>query len=117
MKLTGTITNIYPTERVGDKYAKLLFIVTNDSGYEGKDAHFPFEVFEKADEGTRIPDFLKYNKEGREVDVEFDIRGRENPNKAGQWFASLSAWKVSKASDSKEELEATETNGDDEVPF
>lgn len=97
LQLTGTIAAILPSESIsGGKYNKALFIVTNNSGYEGSEASFALELFEKSD-GDKIANFNKFNKVGDLVTVKYEIRCNENPKKAGQWFTSLSAWRIDKA--------------------
>ena len=92
--MTGTISAILPAEEISNgKYRKQVFAITNNSGYEGKEATFAFELFEKSD-GDKIEKFNKYNKVGAVVDVSYEIRCNEN---AGRYFTSLSAWKVFKA--------------------
>ena len=90
-KITGKIKKINKPEDIsGGKYRKLVFAVTNNDGFEGKEALFAFEIFEKA-EGDKIENFLKFNQVGQTVDVSYEIRCNEN---AGRYFTSLSAWKV-----------------------
>ena len=111
-KITGTISAILPTESISEgKYNKQVFAITNNTGNEGKEVTFAFEMFEKSD-GDKIEKFLKYNKVGALVDVSFEIRCNENK---GRYFTSLSAWKVFKAEDTGETAadEATE----EDVPF
>ena len=103
--MTGTISAIKPSEEISNgKYRKQVFAITNNDGYEGKEAMFAFELFEKSD-GDKIEKFNKYNKVGSVVDVSYEIRCNEN---AGRYFTSLSAWKVFKA-------EAADEVPDDEV--
>jgi len=89
-KITGTIQKIHKPESIGDQYHKLVFTVTNNDGYEGKEKLYAFEIFEKRD-GEKVDNFLKFNKEGQAVDVSYEIRCNENN---GRYFTSLSAWKV-----------------------
>ena len=110
-KMTGTISAILPTESISEgKYNKQVFAITNNEGYEGKEATFAFEMFEKASE-DKIEKFRKYNKVGALVDVKYEIRCNENK---GRYFTSLSAWSVFKA-------EAADSPADEalgeEVPF
>jgi len=107
-KETGTITFIGKPESISNgQYAKLVFVITNNSGYEGAEKQFAFEIFQGTD-GERIENFNKYNKVGNVVDVSFDIRTNENN---GRWFTSLSAWKVFKAEG------AAEVATSDAAPF
>jgi hypothetical protein len=111
-KMTGTISAILPTESISEgKYNKQVFAITNNTGYEGKEATFAFEIFEAADKDN-IEKFKKFNKVGSVVDVSFEIRCNENK---GRYFTSLSAWKVFKAEDTGETV-ADEVL-DEEPPF
>jgi hypothetical protein len=111
-KMTGTISAILPAELISDgKYRKQVFAITNNEGYEGKEATFAFEIFEQSD-GDRIEKFLKYNKVGSLVDVKYEIRCNENK---GRYFTSLSAWSVFKA-EAAEDSPADEAL-DEEPPF
>jgi hypothetical protein len=110
---TGTLTFIGEPQAIGDKYRKLLFVITNASGYEGAEKNFAMEIFEKAD-GEKIEKFLKYNKLGKAVDVDFEVRCNENPKKQGQWFTSLSAFKIFTAAG---EDEGVQESPDEEIPF
>jgi hypothetical protein len=107
--MTGTISAILPTEDIsGGKYRKQVFAIKNNTGYEGKEAVYAFEIFEAADK-DKIEKFNKFNKVGSVVDVSYEIRCNEN---AGRYFTSLAAWKVFKA-DTNEPTEGT----DEEAPF
>ena len=109
-KMTGTISAILPTESIsGGKYNKMTFVITNNSGYEGSEAIFAFEIFEAADK-DKIEKFLKFNKVGSLVDVSYEIRCNEYK---GKYFTSLSAWKVFKA----EVAAAPDEALDEEPPF
>lgn len=91
---TGTIVDILEPEEISDgKYRKQVFAIKNNEGYNGAEATFAFELFEKAD-GDKIEKFRKFNKVGSFVDVSYEIRCNEYK---GRYFTSLSAWKVFKA--------------------
>ena len=114
---TGTLTFIGEPQAIGDKYRKLLFVITNASGYEGADKSFAMEIFEKAD-GDKIAKFLKFNKLGKAVDIDFEIRCNENPKNAGQWFTSLSAFKIFTAAGEDEGVqESPAEESSEEIPF
>jgi len=107
--MTGTISEILPVQEIsGGKYRKQTFAIKNNTGYEGKEAVYAFEIFEAADK-DKIEKFNKFNKVGNVVDVSYEIRCNEN---AGRYFTSLAAWKVFKA-DTNEPTEGT----GDEAPF
>jgi hypothetical protein len=88
----GTIKTILPTETgvaksSGKEWSKLNFIVTNNDGYEGREQIYCFQIFG----AERVEKFLKFNSEGAEVDVKFDIQVNEY---SGRYFTNLSAFHV-----------------------
>lgn len=88
----GTIKTILPTETgvaksSGKEWSKLNFIVVNNDGYEGKEKIYCFQIFGQ----ERVDNFLKFNSEGAEVDVKFDIQVNEYN---GKYFTNLSAFHV-----------------------
>ena len=112
LKITGTIKSIGETQsgtsKSGKDWKKLSFQVANNSGYEGKEAIFSFDLFGE----EKVEKFLKYNKQGSEVDVKFNIECREWE---GKYFTNLAAWSVFKADDGKP-TEADEI-ADEDVAF
>lgn len=110
--ITGTIKSIGATQEGISKaqkpWKKLSFQVTNNSGYEGKEALFSFDLFGE----DKVDKFIKYNKEGAEVDVKFNIECREWE---GKYFTNLSAWSVFKADDGQP-TEADEV-ADEDIAF
>ena len=113
LQLTGTIAEILPSQSISDgKYNKALFIIKNNDGYEDSEAFFALELFEKSD-GDKIANFNKFNKVGDLVDVKYEVRCNENPKKKGQWFTSLSAWRIDKSEGAAPE----ESSDPEEDPF
>ena len=112
LKITGTIKSIGATQegtsKAGKPWKKLSFQVANNSGYEGKEAIFSFDLFGE----EKVEKFLKYNKQGSEVDVKFNIECREWE---GKYFTNLAAWSVFKADDGQP-TEADEV-ADEDVAF
>lgn len=113
-KITGKITNINPKESISNgQYQKVTFVVTNQDGYNDSDKDYAFEIFEKSDsEKSKVDNFLKFNKVGQVVDVNFNIDCRAG-NK-GYW-TTLKAWKVFKSDTDTEPTEGTDD--DEEAPF
>jgi hypothetical protein len=112
--MTGAISAILPAEEISNgQYRKQVFAITNNSGYEGKEATFAFEIFEKAGaEKSKIDNFNKFNSVGDVVDVSYEIRCNENK---GRYFTSLSAWKVFRAEG--QATEAPDAALEEEAPF
>jgi len=120
-KITGTlrgqIKGIYPTEKIGDKWQKQVFTISTNGGKDGAELVYAFELFEGQD-GDKIEKFNKFNSAGNTVDVSYDLRCNENPKKEGQFFTSLSAWKVfGVKGDANAPITPTNETLDEEPPF
>ena len=98
MQITGKITKILEAQ-TGEKkdgsgsWIKQNFLVETEEKYNNL---FCFEVF--GDE--KVQNFQKYNKVGQEVNVEFNVSTNEFK---GNYYTSLSAWKINSAEASKDE--------------
>jgi len=91
-KLSGTIKLIGEKQVFDSGFQKVDFVVTT------KDEKYPQDIkFEISQD--KVDDFLKYNKVGSVVDVDYNLRGREwiNPEGEAKYFNTLSAWKVFKS--------------------
>lgn len=115
MKVLGTIKKIEEVvkgnSKDGKEWQKVNFLVSNNDGYQGKEQLFYFEIF-----GQKVDDFIKYNKEGSSVEVDFNVRTNEYK---GKYYTSLQAWKVFKAEQgtvNNGELEVAAA-GSDDLPF
>jgi len=111
MKVTGKIEQIKEVEKgtskEGKDWQKLNFTIKTTEQYNNL---YAFEIFGK----EKIENFLKYNKVGNNVDVDFNVQTREWKDK---FFTTLQCWKIFKAAEEtkKEEIESSE-KGDD-LPF
>lgn len=81
--LSGTIKKIFPTQTFPSGFSKREFVVTSDAD------RFPQDI--KLDCLKEKEEILQGVKEGDEVTVHFDIRGREYN---GRYFVDLNAWKL-----------------------
>ena len=100
---TGKIIEILPTEsgtsKAGKPWKKLTFAIDTNEEYNNIVA---FEVF--GDE--KVDNFVKYNKVGKTVDVEFNLSSNKWKDK---YFTSASAWKITNANDTETAIaQATE---------
>ena len=108
----GILKTILPIETgvaksTGKEWKKITFVVTNNDGYEGREQMYAFEVFGE----EKVDNFIKYNKEGTEVEVKFNIQTNEWN---GKYFTSLSAYRV----DSGEKVEqSVDEAASDNLPF
>jgi len=86
-KLSGTIKLIGEKQTFDSGFQKVEFVVTtNDEKYP---QDIKFEITQ-----DKVDDFIKYNKVGKAVDVDFNVRGNEYK---GKYYVSLTAWKVFKS--------------------
>lgn len=70
---------------------------------------YSFEMYKAADHVEHVDNFLKYNKVGDQVSVEFNVRTNEYQ---GKYYTSLTSWKCS-----KEQQETVEEPQEDDLPF
>ena len=98
-KATGEIIEILPTQKgtskAGKDWQKLTFAIDTKQEYNNILA---FEVF--GDE--KVENFLKYNKIGKTVDVEFNVSSNKWKDR---YFTSASAWKITNANDTETALQ------------
>ena len=83
---TGRVVHVSEVEEVGQKGTpKLMFVVSDEA------EKYPQEVvFESL--GKSVANIERDVREGEQVTVSFDIRGRHWKDE--KWFVSLNAWKV-----------------------
>ncbi|CAB4149043.1 Protein of unknown function DUF3127 [uncultured Caudovirales phage] len=125
LQITGVLKTVLPLEKgttkAGAEWQKQSFIVANNDGYENREQIFCFEVFGE----EKVQNFNKFNKQGDNVTVEFNISTNEWN---GKYFTSLQSWKISKDTngidDTKvpnaSEFELAEnitSNDNDNLPF
>jgi len=113
---TGRLHKIFDTEKKSDSFSARDFVI------EIEDGRFPqmikFQLVQ--DKCALIDDY----SEGDEINVEFDLRGREWNDK---YFTNLNAWRIGSAESSgksKDEQAAipnepipADNDFDDEIPF
>lgn len=91
MEVTGRITKVLElqtgTTAAGTDWKKQSFILETTEQYNNL---YCFEIFG----AEKVDNFLKYNKVGNEVKVDFNVSTNEWQ---GKYFTSLSAWKIFKA--------------------
>jgi hypothetical protein len=122
-KLTGTVKVVKDTVQVTEKFAKREFVINDTSSMYPQDILFQ-SVQDKCD-------MLDGIAEGEEVEVSFNLRGREwtSPQGEVKYFNTLDAWRIETVNASNEHSDAqtsttqastetsTETEKDDGVPF
>ena len=114
----GKIIKISDVEKFDSGSAKLVFRI--DTGEEWNNL-WDFELFKKAEHLKHLDNFIKYNKIGDEVDVEFKIKTYHyTGNGKDSVFTSLSCWKTEKIQGGAEPVNNTipeKVLGDNDLPF
>lgn len=110
LQLTGKIKLIGDVQTFDSGFRKVEFVITtNDEKYP---QDVKFEIVQ-----DKVDDFIKYNKVGASVDVDFNVRGNEYKEK---YYVSLSAWKVFKSDANKPATDIgvpVEELATDDLPF
>ena len=112
MKVTGTITEILDVEtgasKQGKVWKKTSFLLDTKEEYNNI---YCIEVFGL----DNVDNFLKFNKVGQLVDVEFNVKTNEWN---GRYFTSLQAWKILKNKATEENVvDAVEVDDQEDLPF
>ena len=113
MKYTveGTIKTIGERKELSNGATVLSYTVNNVSE-NGWETPFSIEMYNKPERIEHLENFLKFNKVGDSVVVEFDVKGREYE---GRVFNSLSHWSCKKV-ETTAPVEATAEEVND-LPF
>ena len=106
----GTISKILPVEsgktKDGKEWSKLTFVLDTKAQYNPLIA---FTVFG----AEKIENFNKYNKEGQEVEVSFNVSSREYE---GKYFHNVDAWKIMSVK-AEAGVQIDSEPSDDSLPF
>lgn len=109
MKVTGTITQILETtggtSASGKDWKKTSFLIKTKEEYNNL---YCFDVFGE----EKVDKFVKFNKVGQEVEVNFNVKTNEWN---GKYFTSLDAWTIFKAEGSAQPQQVPEQ--EDTLPF
>lgn len=105
-KLNGTIKVIKDTVQISDKFTKREFVVNDSSSMYPQDIMLQ-SVQDKCS-------MLDGYKEGDNVEVSFNLRGREWTSPTGEvkYFNTLEAWRIEKGSAMIDECDATASDAD-----
>lgn len=110
-KMKGVVKVIRQTQQVSDKFSKREFVVTDNS-----DDKYPQDImFELTQDKTGLLDSVM---EGQEVEVSFNLRGREWRSPSGdiKYFNTLNAFKVDTVGAAPVAITIA-SNDDEELPF
>ena len=111
-KMKGVIKVIRPTQHVSDKFSKREFVVTDSS-----DDKYPQDImFELTQDKTTLLDNVM---EGQEVEVSFNLRGREwkSPQGDVKYFNTLNAFKLDTIGAAPVAITIASNSDDEELPF
>jgi hypothetical protein len=122
-KMSGSIKVIGQEQQVTEKFSKREFVVTDTSSQYPQDISFQLTK----DKCSVLDQFM----EGENVEVSFNLRGREwtSPQGEVRYFNTLEAWRIEKADSpqtatlmprtpQEEVVSKTEiTEDDDSLPF
>jgi len=93
LEITGVIKKFLPVEsgvsKSDKEWKKQSFIVVNNDGYEGREQMYCFEVFG----AEKVENLTKYQKEGQEVKVYFNVKTNEWKDK---FYTSLQSFRIEK---------------------
>lgn len=122
-KLKGTVKVVNDTVQVTEKFSKREFVVTDTASMYPQDI-----MFQAAQDKCQMLDSIA---EGQEVEVSFNLRGREwtSPQGEVKYFNTLDAWRIEQISAQNPSSNAQNpdldkiptgaavTEGDDDLPF
>ena len=95
MQVQGTLKHKFDTQTVSDKFKKREFILTTD-GAMPYPQHVSFQLSQ--DKCDLIDQF----NEGQDIEVSFNLRGREwNGPQGVKFFNTLDAWRITAVSNSQ----------------
>jgi hypothetical protein len=108
--MTGVVEKIFDTEHVSEKFKKRTFVL-NDQAEK-----YPQTIsFQTVQDKTTLLDSMI---EGQEVEVSFNLRGREWTSPSGEvkYFNTLEAWRI-EGSSKPDPQPVQETEKDGGLPF
>lgn len=114
LQVTGELYKVFPTEQKTESFQAREFVVLVPGNYP------QYAKFQLTQDRTGLIDLYR---EGQEVTVHFDLRGREWE---GKYFTNLNAWRIegeAQAPAQEPQAEpapaevARESEADDDLPF
>ena len=116
-KLTGTLKVVKDTEQVTEKFSKREFVIQDASSMYPQDISF-----QAAQDKCSMLDGLI---EGEQVEVSFNLRGREwiSPQGEVKYFNTLDAWRIEKVGSAPQQTPPSkdnptpQTEEEDDLPF
>ena len=90
MKVKGQIISIGDTQTFDSGAKKLSFQIDNGEQYNNI---LSFDLFKGAEHVSHLDNFIKFNKVGDSVEVEFNIQCKEYN---GKYYTNLQMWRCEK---------------------
>lgn len=102
-KITGTIKVLNPTVQVSEKFSKREFVLTENTSQYPQDI-----LFQAVQDRCTLLDAMNV---GEQVEVSFNLRGREwtSPQGEVKYFNSLDAWRIDRLNGSVAPSQNTNT--------
>ena len=110
-KMKGVVEKIFDTEHVSEKFKKRMFVV-NDQAEK-----YPQTIsFQTVQDKVSMLDSIM---EGQEVEVSFNLRGREwtSPDGEVKYFNTIEAWRIDGLSTTASAKTVTTEEKDGDLPF
>lgn len=87
LQITGELHKVFPSEQKTDSFQAREFVIRTDGQYP------QFVKFQLTQDRTGLIDLYR---EGQEITVHFDLRGRAWTNQKGKevYFTTLNAWRL-----------------------
>ena len=109
--IEGKIKSIGEVKNFDNGAKAIDYQVVTDEQYNNL---YSFEMYKGAEHVEHVDNFIKYNKVGDSVRVEWNVRTSEYN---GRVFTSLSPWRVDKLDQAQPVQDSTVTDDTDDLPF
>ena len=110
-KLKGIVRAINDTVQVSDKFLKREFVICDNASQYPQDI-----IFQASQDKCSMLDQFGI---GQEVEVSFNLRGREwkSPQGEVKYFNTLDAWRIEAVGEAPQNLPPLESQKSDDLPF
>lgn len=109
--IKGKITSIGEVRALENGAKVIDFRVETSEQYANL---YSFDMYKAADRAEHVDNFIKYNKVGDNVRVEWNVRTNDYN---GRFFTSLSPWRVDKIDQAQPVQDSIVTDDTDDLPF
>lgn len=109
--IKGKILSIGEVKDFGNGAKAISYQVETSEQYNNL---YSFEMYKSAEHIEHVDNFVKYNKVGDQVSVEFNVRTNDYN---GRFYTSLSPWRVDKIDQAQTVQDSIVTDDTDDLPF